>query len=78
MTTSVKKVIAYHISRLQDKNRDVRLKAIAELTLFTDQEAFDALRSVFENDEDTEVRKAAQEAGRAMFVKLKEQNEGMA
>lgn len=75
MTTSIKKVIAYHIARLQDKNRDVRLKAIAELSLMPDQEAFDALRSVFENnDEDNEVRKAAQEAGRSMFLKLKEQD----
>lgn len=74
MTTSIKKVIAYHISRLQDKNRDVRLKAIAELSHMADQEALTALRSVFENDEDKDVRKAAQEAGRAVFLKLKEQN----
>jgi HEAT repeat protein len=74
MTTSIKKVIAYHISRLQDKNPDVRLKAIAELSHMPDQEAFEALRAVFENDEDNEVRKAAQEAGRNMFLKLKEQD----
>jgi HEAT repeat protein len=74
MTTSLKKVIAYHISRLQDKNREVRLKAIAELSLVADQEALNALRAVFENDEDHEVRKAAQEGGRAVFLKLKEQN----
>ena len=73
MTPSVKKIVAYHVSRLQDKNRDVRLKAINELTLLADSDALDALRSVFENDSDHEVRKAAQEAGRTIFLKLKEQ-----
>ena len=75
MTTSIKKVIAYHISRLQDKNPDVRLKAIAELSHMGDQDALNALRNVFENDDDKEVRKAAQEAGRAVFLKLKEQDQ---
>lgn len=73
MTPSVKKIVAYHVSRLQDKNRDIRLKAIAELTLLADSDSLDALRSVFENDGDTEVRKAAQEAGRTIFLKIKEQ-----
>lgn len=72
MTTSVKKVIAYHISRLQDKSRDVRLKSITELSHMPAQETFEALQLVFEKDEDHEVRKAAQEAGRAVFLKLQE------
>lgn len=74
MTTSTKRIIAYHISRLQDKNRDVRLKSIAELALLVDEEALSALRTLVEQDPDTEVRKAAQEAGRALFVKLREQS----
>ena len=76
MSTSTKRIITYHISRLQDKSPDVRLKAIAELSHTADQEALDALRSVFENDSDVAVRKAAQEAGRAVFLKIKEQENG--
>jgi len=73
MTTSNKRIVAYHISRLQDKSRDVRLKSIAELALMVDEEALTALRALVEKDPDTEVRKAAQEAGRAIFIKLREQ-----
>lgn len=73
MTTSTKRIVAYHISRLQDKSVEVRLKAINELSHTADQEALDALRSVFEKDSDVSVRKAAQEAGRTVFLKLKEQ-----
>jgi len=73
MTTSNKRIVAYHISRLQDKSRDVRLKSIAELALMVDEDALTALRALVEKDPDTEVRKAAQEAGRAIFVKLREQ-----
>jgi hypothetical protein len=73
MTSSTKRLVSYHISRLQDKNRDVRLKAINELSHLVDQDSLDALRSVFENDPDMGVRKAAQEAGRAVFLKLQEQ-----
>jgi len=69
----VKKLVAYHIARLQDKNREVRLKAIAELVLLADADALEALQSVFENDADMEVRKAAQEAGRSIFLKRKQQ-----
>lgn len=72
MTTSTKRIVAYHISRLQDKSPEVRLKAIVELSHLADQEALDALRSVFEKDSDVSVRKAAQEAGRNVFLKLKE------
>lgn len=74
MTTSTKRIVAYHISRLQDKSVEVRLKAISELSHMADQEALDALQAVFENDGDVSVRKAAQEAGRAVFLKLKEQD----
>ena len=73
MTTSNKRIVAYHISRLQDKSRDVRLKSIAELALMVDEDALSALRTLVEKDPDMEVRKAAQEAGRAVFIKLREQ-----
>ncbi len=73
MTTSNKRIVAYHISRLQDKSRDVRLKSIAELALMIDEDALNALRSLVEKDPDTEVKKAAQEAGRAIFIKIREQ-----
>lgn len=76
MTTSNKRIIAYHISRLQDKNRDVRLKSIAELALMVDEDALNALRALVEKDTDTEVKKAAQEAGRAIFLKLRSQTAG--
>ncbi|MCA0452878.1 MAG: HEAT repeat domain-containing protein [Chloroflexi bacterium] len=72
MTTSNKRIIAYHISRLQDKNREVRLKSIAELALMVDEDALNALRTLVEKDTDTEVKKAAQEAGRAIFLKLRQ------
>ena len=70
MTTSNKRIIAYHIARLQDKNKEVRLKSIAELALMADEDALNALRTLVEKDTDTEVKKAAQEAGRAIFLKL--------
>lgn len=67
----IKKVVEYHISRLQDKNPQVRLKAIKELELLADPDALEALKSVFDTDTDLEVKRAAQEAGRAIFLKSK-------
>lgn len=74
MTTSNKRIVAYHIARLQDKSRDIRLKSIAELALIPDVDSLDALRVLVEKDSDTEVRKAALEAGRLIFIKLKERD----
>lgn len=68
--TTVKRLIEYHCARLKDKNRDVRLKAIKELELLGHADALDALRDVYDTDDDREVRKAAQDAGRAIFLKL--------
>jgi len=70
---TTKRLVDYHIGRLQDKSPDVRLKAINELALLADSNALDVLRSVYENDPDPEVRKAAQEAGRAIFRKQREE-----
>ena len=66
---SVKRVVDYHISRLQDKNPDVRIRAIRELELLGDADALEALQLVYDNDENSDVRKAAQAAGRSLFLK---------
>lgn len=69
MPSPIKKLVEYHIKRLTDKNVDVRLKAIKELDLLADVDALDALRDVYDNDTDVEVRKAAQAAGRSIYLK---------
>lgn len=71
MSSTIQKVVDYHVKRLQDKNAEIRMKAIRELELLAHPSALDALRNVFENDVDLEVRKAAQEAGRQIFLKNK-------
>ncbi|MBZ0300431.1 MAG: HEAT repeat domain-containing protein [Anaerolineae bacterium] len=68
-----KRIVTYHLSRLQDKNPSIRLKAIHELGLLGDPDSLNALQEVFRNDADPDVRKAAQEAGRAIFLKQREQ-----
>ena len=70
-----KRIVAYHLSRLQDKSPAVRLKAIRELGLLGDPDTLDILQEIFKSDPDAEVRKAAQDAGRAIFVKQREENE---
>lgn len=66
------RIVAYHIARLRDKNPDVRLKSILELKLLADPAALDALQDLFRNDPNLEVRRAAQEAGRVIFLKQRE------
>ena len=66
---TVKRVVQYHIARLKDKRPEVRLDAIRELELLGDPDALDPLKVVFASDEDPEVRRVAQEAGRAIFLK---------
>jgi HEAT repeat protein len=66
-----KRIIEYHISRLKDKSPEIRTKAIQELVLLEDISAMDALQDVFKNDTDEDVRKAAQQAGRELFLKAK-------
>ena len=67
-----KKLIAYHLGRLQDRSAAVRLKAIQELALIGDPEALEALQTVYQTDADVDVRRAAQEAGRTLF-RIKQQ-----
>ena len=65
------RVVEYHIGRLKDKNPEVRLKSINELKLIGDPAALEPLKEVYESDEEAEVRKAAQDAGRDIFLKQK-------
>lgn len=67
------KIVAYHIARLNDRSTEVRLRSIQELAELGDSTALDALQQTFRTDADLEVRKAAQEAGRAIFLKSQRQ-----
>jgi HEAT repeat protein len=69
-----KQLVKYHIARLQDKDASVRLKSIRELELLGDADALEPLENVYKTDLDAEVRRAAQEAGRAIFRSLKNRN----
>ena len=75
MSSNLQRLLDYHVGRLKDKNRDVRLRAIKELELLNHTGALDPLRSIYENDRDAEVRKAAQEAGRAIFANQQKKSE---
>ena len=63
-----KQLVNYHINRLKNKSRDVRLSAVAELRELGDVDALEPLQEVYKNDADPDVRKAAQEAGRVIFL----------
>ena len=63
------RLVEYHIMRLQDKSMEVRLKSINELRLLADPAAMEPLEQLFRTDPEAEVRKAAQEAGREIFLK---------
>jgi HEAT repeat protein len=65
---AVKRVVQYHINRLKDKRPEIRLEAIRELELLGDTDALEPLRECFDNDDDKAVRKAAQQAGRTIFL----------
>lgn len=70
--SSIKRVVEYHINRLTDKNPETRLKSIKELELIGDVAALDVLQEIYKSDEDVEVRKAAQAAGRSIYLKNNE------
>ncbi len=61
------RLVEYHIQRLSDKDPAVRLRSINELRLLGDPAALPALERVFRSDDDPEVRKAAQRAGREIY-----------
>lgn len=69
--SSRQRIVDYHIHRLGDKSAEIRLKTINELVLLEATEALDALQDVFRNDADSDVRRAAQHAGRRLYqIKL--------
>ena len=63
------RLVEYHIMRLQDKSMEVRLKSINELRLIGDSAALEPFEQLYRGDPEVEVRQAAQEAGREIFVK---------
>ena len=63
------RLVDYHIERLKNKSAEVRLKSIEELRLIGDPAALEALENVFRHDSEPTVRKAAQHAGREIFMK---------
>lgn len=76
--SAIERMIAFHLERLKDKNPEVRLKSIEELVALEASQALSTLEEIYRSDPAEEVRKAAQRAGRAIFLKAKEKekNEG--
>ncbi|GAB1421249.1 hypothetical protein MASR2M15_14020 [Anaerolineales bacterium] len=67
------RLVEYYRTRLQNKKAQIRLEAIQELLLLEAIEVLDDLQEIFKSDEDSEVKKAAQEAGRKLYrIKLKQ------
>lgn len=66
--SATERMIAYHMARLKDKNPDVRIKSIQELALLEATQALEPLKTLYDIDPDDRVRKAAQEAGRTLFL----------
>lgn len=61
------RLIEYHLLRIKQGNKAARLDSIEQLILLEAVEALDSLRVVVEQDEDVDVRRAAQQAGRHLF-----------
>jgi hypothetical protein len=74
--SAIERMIAFHLERLKDKNPEVRLKSIEELIALEAAQALGVLEEIYRNDPAEEVRKAAQRAGRAIFLKVKEKEKG--
>lgn len=70
--SAIERMIAFHLERLKDKNPEVRLKSIEELISLEAAQALTTLEEIYRTDPAEEVRKAAQRAGRAIFLKMKE------
>lgn len=63
------RLVDYNISRLSDKNIEVRLRSIEELRLLGDKAALAPLEALFKSDPEAEVRSAAQRAGLEIYKK---------
>ncbi|MCS6834691.1 MAG: HEAT repeat domain-containing protein [Anaerolineae bacterium] len=68
------RLVEYHLGRLKDKRAEVRIEAINELLQLDAVEALDTLQELYRNDPDAEVKKAAQSAGRTLFLKSRQQS----
>ncbi len=73
MPSAIERMIAYHIARLKDKNPEVRLKSIHELDLLEAVEAFDALEALYRSESDPQVKEAARQLGRKLYLKMQAQ-----
>jgi HEAT repeat protein len=60
-------VVDYHIGRLKDKSASVRARSARELGLIGDPTALPALEECFRVETSADVKKAIQEAGRAIY-----------
>ena len=68
-------VVDYHIGRLKDKNAVVRARSARELGLIGDPAALPALEECYRHETSAEVKKAIQEAGRAIYKRqMKDDN----
>lgn len=65
---SYKRMVEYHINRLQDKRDNIRVEAINELVLLDAVDALDELESIYRNDPNESVRRAAKDAGKKLFA----------
>jgi HEAT repeat protein len=63
------RLVEYQIARLENLNREIRLRAIEELRLLGDEAALQPLENIFRTDDDEEVRRAAQKAGFEIYLK---------
>lgn len=72
--SATERLITYHLSRLQDKNPAVRIKSIQELALLKATEALTRLEELYRSDDDPAVRKAAQEAGKTLYLHQQKEN----
>lgn len=62
-------LVEYHMSRLKDRNPQVRIRSAQELALLGDTSALEALEELFRTETNSQVKKAAQEAGRILYEK---------
>lgn len=75
VSSNHKKLVQYHLARLKDRRPEARLAAISELTELGDRDALPALQALFETDPDISVRRAAQHAGRLIFLRTRKSGE---
>jgi HEAT repeat protein len=70
--SAIDRMIAYHLERVKDKNPDVRIKSIEELAELEAEQALGTLEEIFRTDPDEAVRRAAQQAGRTIYTRIRD------